>query len=336
MKKYRLSYPESHRCGRWNYTLRSDGSICLHEFHGSQEEVHIPESLLGRPVTALSRCFSVGDHAQIVIIPPTVERIGANAFFFDDDLEAVLIPPQVAWIDETAFSGPTDLCLFVEEGSIAHQFACAMEIPHEVNLVPMLEDDNPQRVSGDWSYTLRENGEVILREYNGTEEKVTVPAQIDGHPVTELYDYAMRGNAFVREVLVQEGVRCIGSFAFAACSFLRRLILPDSVLFMHGGVCADCRDLEQVRLPARLETVQLLSFSSCASLKEVALPEGLRMIGPMAFAGCSALERIRVGPKLESVMKSAFLRCDRLRRPELPDTLDAQSREAFGEGCRED
>ena len=74
MKKYRLSYPESHCCGRWNYTLRSDGSICLHaelchirDEHGRQvvhaERAHILQITVdGRLSRAAQTCHHQKSH----------------------------------------------------------------------------------------------------------------------------------------------------------------------------------------------------------------------------------------------------------------------------------
>ena len=53
-------------------------------------------------------------------------------------------------------------------------------------LLPMClghaEDVHEYR-SGDWIYTLEENGTAAIWEYTGRDEHVGIPAELDGHPV---------------------------------------------------------------------------------------------------------------------------------------------------------
>lgn len=78
-------------------------------------------------------------------------------------------------------------------------------------------------------FTYEETEEGLrITGISGTAETITIPAEIDGKPVTEIADRAFEGSR-VRSVTVSEGVRTIGWFAFYGCSSLASVTLPRSV-----------------------------------------------------------------------------------------------------------
>lgn len=40
---------------------------------------------------------------------------------------------------------------------------------------------------GNWKYFLRETGNAVIAKYMGTDTELVIPAEMNGHPVTELY-----------------------------------------------------------------------------------------------------------------------------------------------------
>lgn len=311
--------------------MNRDGTLCLRAFHGNRDDLCIPETLMGIPVTSIGRCFSGPAHAQLVTIPSTVRSIGPHALQYEEDLRAVVIPPEVTSIADTAFDKLQEnegFCLYVTEGSCAHTFAEAHGFDYELNGWPEPMEDDPC-LCGDWLYAVTGKGECVIREYNGSDRTVVVPAELDGYAVTGVNSYCFNGNLFMEELIVPDGVTYLGNYAVARCASLRRVQLPDSVTSLGGGCFAHCRDLEEISLPRELSTIMIMAFIGCVSLRRIALPDGVHTIFPMAFHGCRSLEEIRLSPALTSVMSSAFERCPRLRRPTLPDLLDAESRAAL-------
>lgn len=328
MRKYRLATRFPHRYGRWEFRMQMDGSICVSEFHGNRSVMTIPPELLGRPVTALGRAFLGPNLMQLLILPDTVRSIGPYACSHSEDLMGVVIPASVTHIDDTAFEGQQeneDFILFVQEGSCAHAFAEEKGFSYELDTIPEIGENEESLFSGPWHYGLVD-GEVVLREYNGTEAVLEVPAEIDGCPVTGMSACCFHGNDFIEELVIPEGVTYMGSYAVAACDSLRRVHLPDSMTKPGIGCFAECRDLEDIRLPMELECIPPSFFSGCLSLRRIKLPPRVRIISMIAFACCSALEEIDLGDSLETVCISSFFKCPNLRIPALPDTLDEESR----------
>lgn len=119
--------------------------------------------------------------------------------------------------------------------------------------------------------TYSDKDEVIIAAYNGTNETVIIPSEINGKPVTYV-----RGKFFDTKVIkhctIPEGVYEIGS----------------DKQWMYRKPTT----LESVSLPSTLKTIGEGVFSQCCNLSNVTLPDGLISIGAGAFYKCSGLNII--------------------------------------------
>ena len=86
------------------------------------------------------------------------------------------------------------------------------------------------RRSGEYQYAFSpERGEAAITNYLGTAEEVVVPAELDGHPVTEvrsLNNIYIKGT--FKRVVLPDGLVEIGAEAFAQTR-LEAVTIPDSV-----------------------------------------------------------------------------------------------------------
>ena len=73
-----------------------------------------------------------------------------------------------------------------------------------------------------------ENGSAILTGYTGDDTELTLPSFIDGYAVTEIADDAFVSDT-LKAVVIPEGVKKIGWFAFKNCSALCSVTIPQSV-----------------------------------------------------------------------------------------------------------
>ena len=75
----------------------------------------------------------------------------------------------------------------------------------------LAEEDQPKYTSGNYEYILLEDGTAEITRYNGRDKKLTVPAELDGHQVS-----------------------AIGDYAFSACTSLSSITLPDNLVSIGG------------------------------------------------------------------------------------------------------
>lgn len=73
------------------------------EYYNGPEELTVPELVDGQPVTALAPYCFAGCDFTTVILPDTLERIGANAFDSCANLRGIFLPEGVTYIGAEAF-----------------------------------------------------------------------------------------------------------------------------------------------------------------------------------------------------------------------------------------
>ena len=109
----------------------------------------------------------------------------------------------------------------------------------------------------EFEYDVKDN-EILLKRCYGTEERIKVPAQIEGMPVTVLAPYifsqarrepdqkaAICGNQ-VKEIVLPDTVREIGNYAFYGCYYLEALTLSHRTHDIAGGAFTGCRHLKNL------------------------------------------------------------------------------------------
>ena len=181
---------------------------------------------------------------------------------------------------------------------LAILLACLLMIPCGLALA----EDAEALTSGDFEYTLNADGSVTITEYSGEAESLTIPAELDGHPVT-----------------------AIGDIAFFRCEALTGVTIPDSVTSIGANPFAYCEQLTQISVSANHPTLAtidgvlfdkttrtLLCYPCTLTAESYAVPEGIQAIGGEAFSGCEALRSITLPDTLTSIGVNPFELCGQL------------------------
>ncbi|MBR4727844.1 MAG: leucine-rich repeat protein [Clostridia bacterium] len=189
-------------------------------------------------------------------------------------------------------------------------------------------DAEPPLTAGEWEYLVNSRNEAVLAGYTGSATALTLPAALNGLPVTAIGDYAFSENKTLTQVTVPAGVTEIRSGAFRGCTALAQITLPESVTAIGTdafaftaitsitlpqgltelGACAFeyCAQLQQITLPAGVTRLGAGTFAECAALTSVTLPAGLTVIGASCFADTTALEAIGLPAGLKVIHVNAF------------------------------
>lgn len=118
---------------------------------------------------------------------------------------------------------------------------------------------------GDYTYEVSGNAVTITDFAESEEGNITIPSEIEGHPVTKIADDA-----------------------FANCG-ISQVGIPDTVTFIGAGAFSGCSNLLQVALPDQLTSIAPRTFHSCFNLETVIIPAGVGSIGDDAFRDCDFL-----------------------------------------------
>ncbi len=97
---------------------------------------------------------------------------------------------------------------------------------------------NAENYKSSFDYAITEGG-VIIKEYIGQAENVTVPASIDGRSVTKICESAFADTA-VRCVVLPDTLLEIDWFAFRGCTSLEKIYIPSSVTSIGYGAFDLC------------------------------------------------------------------------------------------------
>ena len=254
--------------------------------------VAVPSSLGGFPVVGIGKyafynCYEL----EGVTIPEGVTAIGKYAFDVCSKLEGVTIPEGVAAIGEGAFSNCPKLdSVTIPEsvtaiGQYAFQWCDGLKSVHISNLTAWCQ------IKFDYyANPLRQAHELYL---NG--ERVTKLIFPEG--LKAVGTEAFAGCSGLTEVTIPDGVTIIGNRAFSGCSGLTEVTIPNGVTAIGNAAFSGCSGLTEVTLPNGVTTIGDSAFSGCRGLTEVEIPHGVKIIDVGVFAGCSGLTKITVDPK---------------------------------------
>ena len=205
-----------------------------------------------------------------------------------------------------------------------------------------------------------ENGEIVgwdkLQYVN-----VSIPATIDGCPVTRIGENVFSNARSLQSVTFPDCLREIGRNAFADCESLASAPLPAGLSLLDCNAFAGCVSLKSINIPLTLKTHEFVTehaypgpfsgsglsevrfadgithiepglFQNCGALQSLDLPASVSQVGLGAFRD-SGLHRIGLPAGLKEIHWGAFRGCEHLRDVTLPAGLTFLDCNAF-DGCR--
>ena len=219
---------------------------------------------------------------------------------------------------------------------------------------------------GDFQYSALDDGTVEITGYNGSAEKVDIPAEIDGKSVTSIGNRAFNGCTSLTSITIPNSVTEIGSGAFSSCTSLTSIKIPDSVMQIGDYVFLGCTNLIEIEvetdnkfyssdkgvlfnknkteiicypagikdtiylIPSSVTSIGKRAFQNCSNLINIKIPDRVSYIGSIAFADCTSLTSITIPNSVTSLGNSAFSGCASLTSITIPDSVTSISGGAFG------
>lgn len=107
--------------------------------------------------------------------------------------------------------------------------------------------------------------------YSGL-ERVTIPSGIGTIGGNDLDDGCFSGCDSLAEVVIEEGVSCIGTNCFSHCSSLEEVIIPASVTKIGNFAFQECKNLSDVTILGSNTKLEMSAFRHCPSLTTVSAP----------------------------------------------------------------
>lgn len=208
--------------------------------------VTIPDSVKEIGGSSFQNCSSL----KSVTIPDNVEIIEMAAFASCESLEEIIIPESVAKIESVSFRE----CFKLKNVTIPDSFDndALKELFDDTHWYKKLccETYVECRQNEEYEYDVYED-HIVLLKYRGNEEKLDIPAEIDGISVTEIGDRAFMYKS-ITNVTIPNSITNIGTAAFANTD-LTEVTVPESVAVLGEYAFSHCKDLTDVTVPERFD-----------------------------------------------------------------------------------
>ena len=94
---------------------------------------------------------------------------------------------------------------------------------------------------------------------------------------------------------------------------IKKIVVPDGVKRIGEYAFYDYTSLKSIELPSSVKCIGEGAFEQCSSLKSIEVPNSVKSIGYWAFEGCTSLTSIKIPSSVESIGNRAFYSCDSLK-----------------------
>lgn len=223
--------------------------------------------------------------------------------------------------------------------------------------------------TGNYEYAINENGTAKIIRYLKKNKEVVVPAQLDGHNVTVIAEFAFAYMDFVSSIKLPdtvtdigaeafcntkitamelpEGVRRIGEDAFRGCSELEKIVISRNVEEIQGNIFKVSRKLVKIdvdfRNPAytsvdgilyNKDATEILAVPGGKDMTGFQFPESVVQIGEDAFNQCDneTFTEITIPDRVTAMGEGAFQNCWYLEKAVIGKNITVISDAAFM-GC---
>ena len=248
-----------------------------------------------------------------VTLSESVTRIGVWSFYHCSALRNIIIPKSVTNIDKNAFFYCANLTRVGFMGNAPEIGASAFQTQAETDasiifntrgLILFYIDGNQGWTTPtfgvDQYRTATWNGATLPA--SGLSFDVTWMLDLDG--TLTIFGEGWMGSYFegdsipwgteVKSVVIENGVKGIGTGAFAGCSALKGITIPESATYIGDNTFFGCSALASIVIPERVTSIGYKAFSGCSALASITIPKSVTYIERYAFENCSGLNGIRV------------------------------------------
>ena len=184
--------------------------------------------------------------------------------------------------------------------------------------------------SSDYVYDVVLTGGAIITDYVGTSKSITIPSELDDHPVIKIADRAFEDCTSLESISMWADITEFGEYAFVGCINLRSISIPSSTKRIGAHAFEGCTSLSSVTF-WNAGIIEEYAFAGCNSLTSISIPTDTSMIGAHAFDSCTGLTSLTIWDA-EIIDEYAFYGCSGITSISFPSETKEIRAHAF-DGC---
>ena len=260
------------------------------------------------------------EYIKHIVINDGCTNISKNAFMLCSKVESVLIPNSVTNINSYAFSGCsrlTGINIPVGVTSIGDYAFYNCTGLKELTIPCSAKIYNSENTF----YNCTNIEKVSLTKGSGTMQDYDTSTSSSSSTTYYQYTPWYISRNSIKQVLIEDGVQNIGSYAFYGCIGLTKITIPDSVTSIGRGAFEACKSLTSVTIPDNVTSISDYAFQYCTGLTSVTIPDSVTSIGNYAFEDCTGLTSITIPDSVTSIGNYAFEDCTGLTSITIPDSV---------------
>lgn len=197
------------------------------------------------------------------------------------------------------------------------------------NLTWTLDTDGVLTISGSGimeNYVYDELGGSSAPWYSCREN---IESVVIKNGVKTIGNYAFLDCKKLDDISIPSSVVSIGEYAFWDCTGLGSVVIPDGVVTIYDGAFYLCQGLTDVTIPNSVTSIGKFAFSDCSSLGSITIPDSVTSIENGVFTSCTSLKNVVIPNSVVRIGKTAFYNCDGLTSIVIPDSVATIGEFAF-------
>ena len=321
-------------------TIRGTGEMADYQAYSTPWENNswrIKSVVVESGVTSIgANAFYYAQNMTTITLPTSVTKIGAGAFSRCSALKSITLPDRITSIGAQAFSrcsALTGIALPDSVTSIGERVFYYCEhleraaLPGRATEIAAGMFAKCSALKNvELPASITSIGSEAFENCSSLVQ-ITLPARL-----REIGSYAFYDCRSLQTITIPQGVTSISSDTFSGCSSLTNVTIPDSVTRIVGSAFVGCSSLQQITLPDSLTNLGYDVFRDCSSLERIVIPARVTEIPGEAFWGCTNLKSVTLPDGIRSIDGAAFQDCVSLEHITLPDGLWSIESSAF-QGC---
>ncbi|MBO4451367.1 MAG: leucine-rich repeat domain-containing protein [Bacteroidaceae bacterium] len=130
----------------------------------------------------------------------------------------------------------------------------------------------------------------------------------NSNPLTFAHHLYSDETTEITKIVIPNGVKSIGNWAFYKWTNLTSVTIPNSVTSIGRAVFYGCSSLTSIDIPNGVTSVDFWTFGF-SGLKSIEIPNSVTSIGYGAFSGCESLVVVTIPNSVTSIGEYAFSHC---------------------------